>query len=49
MTSWSKGGGGQSFRDDSTKALVMKRVTMKGEGEGAKIVQNCVTSFVYDP
>ena len=42
------GGRGQGFRDDITKALVIKRVTMGG-GEGSKIVQNCVTSFMDVP
>ena len=37
-------GGGQGFCDGSTKALVIKSVTM-----GEKIVQNCVTSCMYDP
>ena len=39
------GGGGQGFCDDSTKVLVIKRVTM---GELVpKIVPNCVTSFIF--
>ena len=41
------GGGGQGFRDNSTKALVITHATM-GDG-GSKIVQKCVTSFVDDP
>ena len=41
------GGGGQGFCDDSTKTLVVKRVTM--EGGVSKIVQNCVTSFMDNP
>ena len=39
-------GGGQGFCDDSTRALVMKSVTM-GE-KGLNIFQNCVTSFMDD-
>ena len=38
------GGMGQVFCDDSTKASVIKRVTIGGRG-----VQNCVTSFMDDP
>ena len=38
-------GGDKGFSNDSTKALVIKRVTM---GEGSKIIRNCVTSFVND-
>ena len=38
---------GQGFCDDSTKALVLKTVTM-GE-EVSKIVRNCMTSFMHDP
>ena len=41
------GVGGQVFCDDSTKALVIKCVTM-GEWV-SKIVRNCVTSFMDDP
>ena len=40
------GGGGRGLCDDSTKALVIKRETMGGGG--SKIVQNCVTSFMYE-
>ena len=42
------GGGGQGFCDDSTQALVIKRVTIGGMGV-SKIVQKCVTSFIDDP
>ena len=42
-----RGGGGKGFFDDSTKALVIKPVTMGGGG--SKIFQNCVTSFIDDP
>ena len=42
-------GEGQRFCDDSTKALVIKGVTMGG-GEGvSKIVQNRVTSLMDNP
>ena len=41
------GSGYQGFCDDSTKALVIKRVTMRGGG--SIIVQNGMTSFVDDP
>ena len=41
-----EGLGGQEFCDDNTKALVIKSVTMGG---GVKIVENCMTSFMYDP
>ena len=48
MTSRSKRGGrGQRFCDDSTKALVIKRVTVGGGG--SKFVRNCVMSFMDDP
>ena len=40
-------GRGQIFCDDSTKAFVIKSVTM-GE-EVSNIVQNCVISFTDDP
>ena len=36
------GGGGQGFSNDSTKALVIKSVTMGG-------VKNCAKSFMDDP
>ena len=39
-------GGSKGFFDDSTKALVIKCVTMRGEE--SNIVQNCVTSFMDD-
>ena len=42
--------GGKGFCDDSSKALVIKQVTMGEMGEmgegGSTIVQNCVTSFM---
>ena len=40
------GEGGQGLCNDSTKALVIKCMTM-GRG-GSKIVQNCVTSLLND-
>ena len=41
------GGGDQGFCDNSTRALVIKRMTMGGGG--SKIVQNCVMSSMDDP
>ena len=41
------GRGYQGFCDDSTKALVLKSVTM-GEGV-SKIIKNCVTSLRTTP
>ena len=38
--------GGQGFRDDRSKAVVIKRVAIGGRG--SKNVQNCVTSFMDD-
>ena len=38
---------GLGFCDDSTEALVIKRVTIRGRL--SKIVLNCVTSFMDDP
>ncbi len=41
------GRGYQRFCDNSTKALLIKSVTM---GEGlSRIIKNCVTSFIDDP
>jgi hypothetical protein len=40
--------GGQGFCDNSTKAIVLKSVTIWGGG-GSKNVKNCVTSFMDDP
>ena len=40
-------GGSQVFCNDSTKASLLKSVTIKGL-RGSKIVQNCVTSFMDD-
>ena len=42
-----EGGGGQRFCDGSSKAFVIKSVTM-GE-RVSKIFQNCMTSFMDDP
>ena len=47
MKSRSKGGGGQGFRDNSTKTFVIKHVKMGGGV--SKIVLNCVTSFMDNP
>ncbi len=47
MTSRLKGGEGQGFFDNITKASVIKSVTM-GEGV-SKNVQICVVSFMDDP
>ena len=41
--------GGQWFCDVSTKAFVIKSVTMGGGGCASKIVQNWVTSLMDDP
>ena len=41
------GRGYQGFCDNSTKALVLKTVTM-GEGV-SKSIKNCVTMFMDDP
>ena len=40
------GGGAQGFCDDSTKALLIKRVRMWGGG--SKIIQNRVSLFMDD-
>ena len=42
------GKGYQGFCDDSTKALVLKSITMEGEGV-SKIIINYVTSFMDGP
>jgi hypothetical protein len=40
------GGGVSSICDNSTKALLLKRMSIGG---GSKIIKNCVTSFMDDP
>jgi len=49
MTSRPKGRGG--IKDFVTKVLqpLYQKSVMMGEGGVSKIIDNCVTSFMYDP
>ena len=51
MTTWSEEKGGQGFCDNNTKAFGSNKTCDDGErgGGGQTIVQNCETTFMYDP